>query len=163
MAISEMPQPSADYRRLLREVTGARAGLLVVKGAFPKDRSMVAEEVAAVRGSRVRAIAAPSVAGKYIGETEKNLARLFEAAAGSGSVLFFDEADDLFGKRTQREKRQDTYAGTCLLELLNRHPVFCILGADLNFQLPAELQHPLLGVVAVERREASVNPPRSTI
>ena len=38
---------------------------------------------------------------KYIGETEKNLGRLFEAAEAGGAVLFFDEADALFGKRSR--------------------------------------------------------------
>lgn len=47
---------------------------------------------------------------KYIGETEKNLRRIFEAASGSGAVLLFDEADALFGKRSEVRDSHDRYA-----------------------------------------------------
>jgi hypothetical protein len=50
------------------------------------------------------------VVSKYIGETEKNLDRIFRAAEGSGAVLFFDEADALFGKRSEVSDAHDRYA-----------------------------------------------------
>jgi SpoVK/Ycf46/Vps4 family AAA+-type ATPase len=50
------------------------------------------------------------VASKYIGETEKNLRRLFDAAGRCGAILFFDEADSLFGKRSQVKDSHDRYA-----------------------------------------------------
>ena len=51
-----------------------------------------------------------AVVSKYIGETEKNLARIFDAAEGSGAVLLFDEADALFGKRSEVKDSHDRYA-----------------------------------------------------
>lgn len=51
-----------------------------------------------------------TVVSKYIGETEKNLRRLFEQAAETGAILFFDEADALFGKRAGVKDSHDRYA-----------------------------------------------------
>jgi SpoVK/Ycf46/Vps4 family AAA+-type ATPase len=60
------------------------------------------------------------VASKYIGETEKNLDRVFEAAEGSGAILFFDEADALFRKRTKVSDSHDRYANVEINSLLQR-------------------------------------------
>ncbi|GGA83756.1 hypothetical protein GCM10011369_27210 [Neiella marina] len=57
---------------------------------------------------------------KYIGETEKNLARIFDTAANKNWILFFDEADALFGKRTQVEDSRDRYANQEVSYLLQR-------------------------------------------
>jgi SpoVK/Ycf46/Vps4 family AAA+-type ATPase len=60
------------------------------------------------------------VVSKYIGETEKNLRRVFEAAEQSGAILFFDEADALFGKRTEVKDSHDRYANIEVNYLLQR-------------------------------------------
>jgi hypothetical protein len=60
------------------------------------------------------------VVSKYIGETEKNLRRVFAAAKRSGAVLFFDEADALFGKRTEVHDSHDRYANIEINYLLKR-------------------------------------------
>ena len=51
-----------------------------------------------------------SIVSKYIGETEKNLRRVFDAAEAGGVVLLFDEADALFGKRSEVKDSHDRYA-----------------------------------------------------
>jgi SpoVK/Ycf46/Vps4 family AAA+-type ATPase len=61
-----------------------------------------------------------AVVSKYIGETEKNLRRVFAAARKSGAVLFFDEADALFGKRTEVHDSHDRYANIEINYLLQR-------------------------------------------
>lgn len=61
-----------------------------------------------------------SVVNKYIGETEKNLRRIFDAAEKSGPILFFDEADALFGKRSEVKDRHDRYANIELNYLLRQ-------------------------------------------
>ena len=61
-----------------------------------------------------------AVVSKYIGETEKNLRRLFDAADGGGSILFFDEADSLFGKRSEVKDAHDRYANIEVNYLLQR-------------------------------------------
>ncbi|MCW4006281.1 MAG: ATP-binding protein [Candidatus Bathyarchaeota archaeon] len=57
---------------------------------------------------------------KYIGETEKNLDKIFQDAEESNAVLFFDEADALFGKRTEVKDAHNRYANAELTYLLNR-------------------------------------------
>ena len=57
---------------------------------------------------------------KYIGETEKNLGRLFDEAHASGAVLFFDEADAIFGKRSEVKDARDRYANVEIGYLLQR-------------------------------------------
>jgi len=61
-----------------------------------------------------------SMVSKYIGETEKNLRRVFDAAEGSGAILLFDEADALFGKRSDVKSSNDRYANMEVSYLLQR-------------------------------------------
>jgi SpoVK/Ycf46/Vps4 family AAA+-type ATPase len=61
-----------------------------------------------------------AIAGKYIRETEKNLAALFERAEREGAALFFDEADALFGKRTDVRDSHDRFANAAINDLLQR-------------------------------------------
>ena len=61
-----------------------------------------------------------TVVSKYIGETEKNLRRIFDAAEAGGAVLLFDEADALFGKRTEVKDSHDRYANIEVSYLLQR-------------------------------------------
>src|SRR5208337_1976695 len=58
--------------------------------------------------------------GKYIGETEKNLHRIFDEAQASNAILFFDEADALFGKRSEVKDSHDRYANIEINFLLQR-------------------------------------------
>jgi len=61
-----------------------------------------------------------SLVSKYIGETEKNLERIFDAASSGNVVLFFDEADALFGKRSEVSDSHDRYANIEVASLLQR-------------------------------------------
>lgn len=61
-----------------------------------------------------------AVLSKYIGESEKNLQRIFEAAAGANVILLFDEADALFGKRTEVKDSHDRYANMTISQLLQQ-------------------------------------------
>src|SRR6185437_6893263 len=61
-----------------------------------------------------------AVVSKYIGETEKNLRRLFDAAEEGGGILLFDEADALFGKRSEVKDSHDRYANIEVSYLLQR-------------------------------------------
>ena len=65
-----------------------------------------------------------SIVSKYIGETEKNLARLFDEAEHKNWILFFDEADALFGKRTQVKDAHDRYANQEVSYLMQRIETF---------------------------------------
>ena len=73
-------------------------------------KTMAAEAIAAEVGMPIFRIDLSQVVDKYIGETEKNLSRLFDAADSGDAILFFDEADALFGKRTEVKDAHDRYA-----------------------------------------------------
>jgi AAA+ superfamily predicted ATPase len=73
------------------------------------------------------------VVSKYIGETEKNLAKLFNKAANKDWILFFDEADSVFGKRTNVRDAHDKYANqevSYLLQRIESHPGLIILATN---------------------------------
>jgi len=73
------------------------------------------------------------VASKYIGETEKNLAHVFNKAERTGLILFFDEADALFGKRTEVKGEDDNYANQEVSYLMDRIETYngiVIVGAE---------------------------------
>ena len=86
--------------------------------------------------ARVAVIGLPEVVSKYVGETEKNLDEVFDGAERSGAVLFFDESDDLFGKRDEIEQ----YDG----------PV--VIGARSIESIPDELRKGLVVVKAPRPR-----------
>ena len=75
-------------------------------------------------GREVHRVDLSLVASKYIGETEKNLSRLFDTAERDGHLLFFDEADALFGKRTGVGDSHDRYANQEVSYLLQRIEAF---------------------------------------
>ncbi|MFO0979792.1 MAG: ATP-binding protein [Planctomycetaceae bacterium] len=79
-----------------------------------------------------------AVVNKYIGETEKNLRKLFDAADDSGAILFIDEADSLFGKRTEVKDSHDRYANLEVNYLLQRMEAYrglAILATNLKSSL----------------------------
>jgi hypothetical protein len=89
-------------------------------GPSGTGKTMAAEVIANDLRLNLYRIDLSAVVNKYIGETEKNLARLFEGAEAGGAVLFFDEADALFGKRTEIRDSHDRYANIEINYLLQR-------------------------------------------
>jgi hypothetical protein len=83
-------------------------------------KTMAAEVIANELQLNLYRIDLSAVVNKYIGETEKNLRRLFDAAEGGGAILFFDEADALFGKRSEVKHSHDRYANIEINYLLQR-------------------------------------------
>lgn len=69
-----------------------------------------AQDLARRLGKPLWQVDLAAVTSRYIGATERNLRRLFEAAERAGAILFFDEADALFGKRTEVKDAHDRYA-----------------------------------------------------
>jgi hypothetical protein len=97
------------------------AGVLALfSGPSGTGKTMSAEVVAGELGLDMFKIDLSSLVSKFIGETEKNLERVFSAAEGGGVVLVFDEADAVFGKRTQVKDAQDRYANIETSYLLQR-------------------------------------------
>ncbi len=83
-------------------------------------KTLAAEVVATELGLALVRVDLSAVVSKYIGETEKNLRRVFDAAEASGAVLLFDEADALFGKRSEVKDSHDRYANIEVSYLLQR-------------------------------------------
>lgn len=88
---------------------------------------------AADDGIAIRRVDLSSIVSEYIGETEKNIDRLFQDAAQSGTVLLFDEADALFGKRSEVRDARDRYANIevgYLLQKIEQHPGVVMLASN---------------------------------
>lgn len=102
-------------------------------GAPGTGKTMAAEVIAAELGLPLFRIDLSQVVDKYVGETEKNLRRLFDAADSADAVLFFDEADALFGKRSAVKDAHDRYANleiSYLLERMERFKGLAILATN---------------------------------
>ena len=89
-------------------------------GVSGTGKTMSAEVLAHELQLDVYRIDLSTVVSKYIGETEKNLRRIFDAAEGGGAILLFDEADALFGKRSDVKDARDRYANMEVSYLLQR-------------------------------------------
>jgi hypothetical protein len=89
-------------------------------GASGTGKTMAAEVVARDLRLDLFRIDLSQIVSKYIGETEKNLRKIFDAAEGGGAILLFDEADALFGKRSEVKDSHDRYANVEISYLLQR-------------------------------------------
>jgi hypothetical protein len=89
-------------------------------GGSGTGKTMAAEVLATELGLSLYRVDLSGVVSKYIGETEKNLGRVFDAAEASGAILLFDEADALFGKRSEVRDSHDRYANIEVSYLLQR-------------------------------------------
>lgn len=107
-------------------------------GPSGTGKTMAAEIIARDLGVDLYQIDLSSVVSKYIGETEKNLDRIFRAAEDANAVLFFDEADALFGKRSEVRDSHDRYANLEISYLLQRMEAYdglAILATNLREHL----------------------------
>ena len=89
-------------------------------GTSGTGKTMAAEVLARELNLDLYRIDLSTVVSKYIGETEKNLGKLFDAAESGGVILLFDEGDALFGKRTEASDSKDRYANMEVSYLLQR-------------------------------------------
>ncbi|MDH4273638.1 MAG: ATP-binding protein [Gammaproteobacteria bacterium] len=148
-ALAQMIQPMTDWdglvlpheqKHLLQEIVASvrqrykvyetwglaangRRGLGVATlfaGASGTGKTLAAEVIANALNLDLYRIDLSSVVSKYIGETEKNLRSIFDAAERGGAVLLFDEADALFGKRSEVRDSHDRYANIEVSYLLQR-------------------------------------------
>jgi SpoVK/Ycf46/Vps4 family AAA+-type ATPase len=107
-------------------------------GESGTGKTMAADVLAGELGLNLYRIDLSAVVSKYIGETEKNLRQLFDAAEDGGAILFFDEADALFGKRSEVKDSHDRYANIEVNYLLQRMEAFeglAILATNLRSAL----------------------------
>jgi SpoVK/Ycf46/Vps4 family AAA+-type ATPase len=103
-----------------RRVVLGRGLTALFTGEPGTGKTMAAQVLARELGLDLFRVDLSRVMSKYIGETEKNLSLLFDEAHASGAILFFDEADALFGKRTEVKDAHDRYANLEIGYLLQR-------------------------------------------
>jgi hypothetical protein len=105
------------YERTIARNQGLK---VLFAGESGTGKTMAGQVLAKELGLDLFRIDLATTVSKYIGETEKNLDRIFEAAEGSNAILFFDEADALFGKRSEVRDSHDRYANIEVAYLLQK-------------------------------------------
>jgi SpoVK/Ycf46/Vps4 family AAA+-type ATPase len=118
------------------DLPGTTHGLTALfAGESGTGKTMAAQVIANDLGLEAYRIDLAGVVSKYIGETEKNLDRIFRAAEYANAVLLFDEADALFGKRSSVTDARDRYANIEIAYLLQRiesYPGIVILTTNMR-------------------------------
>lgn len=110
--------------RILKQLIESRRAVALFHGPKGTGKTLAAQALAREPGLDVFRVDLASVASKYLGETEKNLDAIFADAERSGAVLLFDEADALFGKRSEVKDSHDRYANIEVAYLLQRIEAF---------------------------------------
>ncbi|WP_030197609.1 ATP-binding protein [Streptomyces sp. NRRL S-87] len=115
-----------------------RGVMALFAGDSGTGKTMSAEVIAGALGLDLYTVDLATVVDKYVGETEKNLERIFTEAAGVNGVLLFDEADAVFGKRSEVKDAHDRYANVESAYLLQRMETFdglAVLATNLRANL----------------------------
>ena len=117
--VDQQKKLAVDYR-----IAGDRIKNVVITALFTGEngtgKAMAAEVIAKELNKDVYRIDLSQVVSKYIGETEKNLEKIFKEAETSNAILFFDEADSLFGKRSEVKDAHERYANIEISYLLQK-------------------------------------------
>jgi SpoVK/Ycf46/Vps4 family AAA+-type ATPase len=109
-----------DEWRYADVLTTARGIVALFQGGPGTGKTLVAGAIASELGFELYRVDVSRITSKWIGETEQNLARLFDAAEDGHAILLFDEADTLFAKRTQVQSSVDRFANSETNYLLQR-------------------------------------------
>ncbi|MBK5189303.1 MAG: ATP-binding protein, partial [Gemmatimonadaceae bacterium] len=121
-----------------RRLSRGRGINALFSGPSGTGKTMAAEIIAAELGLDLFRIELAGIVSKYIGETEKNLDRIFSAAERANGILLFDEADALFGKRSEVHDSHDRYANleiSYLLQKMEQFDGIAILATNLRGNL----------------------------
>ena len=131
-------QVSEDRQSEIKNLTD-RGIVALFTGPNGTGKTMAAEVLARDLHLELYRIDLTRVVSKYIGETEKNLSRIFTDAAASGAILFFDEADALFGKRSEVKDSHDRHANIevgYFLQRAEEHRGLVIIGSRAPLEWP---------------------------
>lgn len=141
--LASFPAAVSELKNACSEFSQGRNFLYLFTGPGNPNKLLAAEAIASSLGKDLYRVDLSAISSKYIGETEKNLRRLFDAAESGGAILFFDEADALFGKRSEVKDSHDRFANieiNYLLQQIKSYPGLAILST--NEKLHQE--HPLM-------------------
>ncbi|MFP2929691.1 ATP-binding protein, partial [Pyxidicoccus sp. 3LG] len=148
------------HRETVVEQWGGRtAGGPVALFAGPSGtgKTFAASVLASELGWELYRVDLGALVSKYIGETEKNLTKLFDAAHGRNVILLFDEADSLFGRRGEVREARDRYANqevSHLLARIEQHDGPCILTTNLKGNLDPAFTRRFQAVVEFPRPDS---------
>ena len=127
------------YEWGFKEKMGLGSGLnILFTGESGTGKTMAAQIIANELEMEIYKIDLSLLVSKYIGETEKNINRIFHEAQTSNAMIFFDEADAIFGKRTEIKDAHDRYANvevSYLLQKLEEHDEIVILASNLKHNI----------------------------
>lgn len=143
--------PHRRLTRLAKDAKAAKGAVLwLFSGPPDSGKALAAETVASELGQPLHRISQKALQTRYIGETEKNLKEVFARAEAAGAILLFDEADALFGKRSDVKDTHDRYANqevSYLLSALEHFRGLVILTANQKDALDEALARRLRHVV----------------
>jgi hypothetical protein len=147
-------------RQVIIDWQGRATGgpVALFSGPSGTGKTFAAEVLANAFGRPLFRVDLGLLVSKYIGETEKNLNALFDAAHGRDIVLLFDEADSLFGKRGEVKEARDRYANmevSHLLSRIERHQGPCILTSNLRRHLDPAFARRFQMVIEFPRPDAA--------
>ena len=166
-ALTDLAARARHRDRVLSEWRMRRGGgrgrgvTALFAGDSGTGKTMSAEVIAADLALDLYTVNLATVVDKYIGETEKNLERIFAEAGGVNAVLFFDEADAIFGKRSDVKDAHDRYANIESAYLLQRLETFdglAVLATNLRANIDDAFTRRLDAIIdfpAPDRRTAS--------
>ena len=143
----------ADWRPRSRHGQG-RGVAAMFTGESGTGKTLAAEVLAAASGVDLYVVNLATVVDKYVGETEKNLERIFTAAADAQGMLFFDEADALFGKRSKVTDAHDRFANietAYLLQRLENFDGLAVLATNLSGNLDQAFLRRLDAIIGFPR------------
>jgi SpoVK/Ycf46/Vps4 family AAA+-type ATPase len=118
------PGIKKQLKSVARQLRENNEHIVLFAGASETEKYYAASLIGELVGRNAYKVDLSNVVSRYIGETEKNLARLLSTDSKLDAVLFFDEADSLFGKRTEISSANDRYANVTTNHLLQRLEAF---------------------------------------
>ena len=124
-----------DKWRFSKKLALGRGFNILFVGPSGTGKTMAADVIAKELNIHLYKIDLSQIVSKYIGETEKNLGKIFQEARADNSILFFDEADALFGKRSEIKDAHDRFANIetgYLLQKMEEHDGIVILASNLR-------------------------------
>ncbi len=142
-----------------KKIVRGRGITALFAGPSGVGKTMAAEVIARELELDLCRVDLSGVVSKYIGETERNLKRVFDAAEAGGAVLFFDEADALFGKRSEVKDSHDRYANIEVGYLLQRMEAYsgtAILATNLKGHMDSAFLRRLRYVVDIPFPDAQM-------
>lgn len=150
-----------EHRRTVVDLWGGQTvggPVALFAGPSGTGKTFAATVIAAHLGWQLYRVDLGRVVSKYVGETEENLNKLFDAAHGQSVLLQFDEADALFAKRGEVKEARDRYANMEVSHLLTRieaHQGPCILTTNLRRQLDAAFTRRIQVVIEFPRPDTA--------